>query len=233
MKSLVGLSLGAAALVGMAFTTPSFAGDRNVKFGARAGTWGYGGEVGLQLHKRFNVRAVMSGAQVNVIEELDDIEFDITADLGAAGVQADLFPLFAGVYLTGGVFSNASNVTLTAMPNEGLTLGPFDINGVEIPAVTYTAEEVGRLDGTIEFEDVATYVGLGWTGRVPLTMLELFAEGGAYFQGDAVVRYEASGLAAQDPQFLADLAAEAQLVEDELNQFGFTPAVNLGLRLRF
>lgn len=211
------------AISSVLFLPHAGADDRNIKFGARAGTLGYGAEVGIQLHKRLNVRGVMTGAEVNVIQEFEGLEYDATLQLGGSGVQLDLFPLLGGFYVSGGIFSNDNHVTAVVMPTEGITLGP----------TVYTPADVGRLDASIEVDDTATYLGAGWTGKVPFTMLEMYAEGGAYFQGEAIVRYEASGLLADDPNFLADLSAEADTVSEQLNQLGFYPAAHVGVRLRF
>ncbi len=215
------LASGATALALLAFSAPAHA--DSVKFGARGGSLGYGVEAGVQPHKRFVVRASIMQAEVNLEETFSDIDYDFTLDLGAAGVQADFYPLFGGIYLTAGVFANDNALSLIAVPTEGITLGP----------TTYTPAEVGTLTADVAFADVATYLGAGWTIKLPALPIETFFEAGAYFQGAPDISYLATGLAATDPQFLADLDTEAQELEEELSILETYPSVNLGLRLTF
>ncbi len=194
-----------------------------IKVGGRGGTLGYGGEAGLQLHKRFVLRGSMTRAEINLEETINDIDYDAEIDLGAMGVQADIYPLAGGFYLTGGYFINGNEASLRATPSEGITLGD----------TVYTPEEVGTLVGDVTFDDTAYFAGLGLTTRIPATPIETFFEGGVYFQGAPEVTYTASGLVANDPTFLADLDAEAAEVQDELAILETYPAINIGLRLSF
>ncbi len=194
-----------------------------IKVGGRGGTLGYGGEVGLQLHKRFVVRGSVTGAEINIEETINDIDYDASIELGAMGVQADIYPFIGGFYVTGGFFLNENQASLTATPSEGIAIGD----------TVYTPEEVGTLVGDVTFDDTAYFAGLGLTSRIPATPIETFVEGGVYFQGAPEVQYTASGLIANDPAFLADLDAEAAEVEDELAILETYPAINIGLRLSF
>lgn len=217
------LKAAAAAIAALTMTAPVLADMPDFKFGGRGGTLGYGLEAGVQPHKRVVVRASITQAQVNLSETFDDIDYDLTLDLGAAGVQLDVYPLFGGIYVTGGVFSNDNTVDLTATPSEG----------IEIGSTTYTPEEVGTLVGAVTFEDVATYLGLGWTVNFAVLPFESFIEAGAYFQGAPDVSYVATGLLAADPDFLADLDAEATQVEEDLSMLEVYPKLNVGLRFSF
>ena len=203
--------------------SPAFGDDQNVKFGGRIGTLGYGVEGGFQLHKRINVRASLSGAEINFNETIEGIDYKVTATTGASGAQIDLFPAFFGIYITGGLYSNDNSIELSATPEQGIQIG----------GTTYTPEQVGRLDGTVTFEDVAPYAGLGWTGKLPFTMIETFFEGGAYFQGAGEIEYVASGLLSEDPGFMADLDAEAAEIQEELSKYEVYPAINIGMRISF
>lgn len=201
----------------------AFADIENFKLGARAGTLGYGAEAGVQLHKRVNLRASVTGAKINAEETFDGIEYSVNMTLGATGVQLDLFPLIGGVYLSGGVFSNENEVAFTAVPDTTIQIGD----------TVYTGADVGQLIGDVTFDDYATYAGLGWTSRMPLLPIETFFEAGAYFQGAPQLDYVATGVATSTPGFLEDLNAEAAEIEDELSQLEFYPVANIGLRLRF
>ncbi len=204
-------------------TTPALADDPNFKFGARAGTLGFGPEIGVQLHKRINVRASFTGAEINAVETIDGIEYDANLRLGASGAQIDIFPMFGGVYVTLGGYANDNAIELTAVP----------VDDVQVGDTVYTAGQVGELLGDVAFDQFAGYAGLGWTGRLPMTAVETFIEAGAYFQGAPQVDYVATGLLSADPNFLADVTLEAEALEDELSILETYPSVNAGLRIRF
>lgn len=218
---LAGAALAVSALTVLA--PVSQARDESAVFaGAKISTLGIGAEAGYRINDHFAVRGSGTVFQYDFNETLDGIDSDIELELGAIGGQIDLHPFANAFFLSAGAYSNLNEVTTAARPSEP----------VEIGGTVYTPEEAGSITGTGRFDDIAPYAGLGAAWRLGASW-EFVTEAGAYFQGEPVISYEADGLLADNPQFDADLRAEAQKAQNDLAQFDVYPVVSLSLRRRF
>lgn len=222
MKSLTGAALAACAL-SFPFTASAHAQDERTVFaGAKISTLGVGGEAGIRFNDRFGVRASGTVFQYEFNETLDGIDSDIELELGAVGGQIDIHPFANAFFVSAGAYANLNEVTTTATPSEP----------VEIGGMIYTPEEIGSITGVGSFEDIAPYAGLGAAWRLGANW-EFVTEAGAYFQGEPEITYEATGLLADNPQFDADLRAEAEKAQEDLAQLDVYPMVSLTIRRRF
>lgn len=190
--------------------------------GARAGTLGVGGEVGVTVIPGVNVRGVVNGFDYSFDETLDGIRYDGDVELGSVGVHLDVQPWpTAPVYASAGLYLNDNKISAVGTP-----IGPTQIGNA-----TYSPAQIGTLRSDFSFEDIAPYAGLGL--RFALWKAELNLEAGAYFQGSPETRLTATGLLATDPTFQADLAREQARVADDLDNFEVYPVLNAGLRWKF
>jgi len=198
--------------------------DYTIFAGPKLSTLGAGGEIGVELNEHVSVRASGTVFQYDFNETLDDIDSSIELDLGAVGVQLDYFPFGNAFFVSGGVFSNLNDVNTSAQPS-----GPVEIGGT-----TYQPAEVGRITGNGDFADIAPYLGIGaaW-GLGDSGNWQFVAEAGAYFQGEPEITYSATGQLANDPNFIADLQAEAASAEEDLDRLATYPVVSLTIRRRF
>ena len=196
--------------------------DGGLMAGGKISTLGAGGELGLALSDHLTLRASATAFSYDFSETLDDIDSDLELDLGAIGAQLDVHPFANGFFLTGGAFSNLNEITTRAMPS----------NPVEIGDTVYQPAEIGVIEGVGTFDETVGYLGLGhvWGHQ---DGWQFAAEAGAYFQGAPTITYEATGLLANDPGFLADLEAEAASAQSDLENFDTYPVVSLALRRRF
>ncbi len=71
---------------------------------------------------------------------------------------ADWYPFGSGFRTSGGLFYNKNKFTLNAMLAAN--------NTYSIGANTYTAAQIGSLQGEISFNAVAPYIGIGWGNPV-------------------------------------------------------------------
>lgn len=198
----------------------------------KAGTPGFGVDVTLGVTEKVNVR--LSGNMFSYT--YDDYEFDedeaeidefvdkmeLSLDLLTAGAFLDWHPSGGTFRLSVGAFYNGNEASLSVTVGDTISINDVDY-------------ELQSLDGMIDFASFAPYVGIGWGNAAAAGSHWHFAfDLGVLFQGSPEVSLIAT---ATDPllqSFLnADLAAEVQEVEDDLDPFNIYPVLTLGVSYTF
>jgi hypothetical protein len=162
-----------------------------------------------------------------------DVQYDAKAEARTGTGWLDWHPRASGFRLTGGVVYNDSQVTGRSLEPPS---GSYRIGGIQVPA-----SQLGRLDGKVEFNKVAPYLGLGWGG--PLAArgnLSFTFDLGVFYQGSPSVTLTpvlAPGSPLNNPiaRQLLDLAVaeEKRRAEKDLAGYKYYPVVGLGLAYRF
>ncbi len=189
--------------------------------GARAGSGGVGGELGVQIAPTLVLRGVIQGYDYSHDQSIDGIKYDGKLKLGSYGAQMDWRPPIVPFYVTAGVFANDNQFALTATPASNVVIGN----------TSYTPAQVGTLNTKATFDDVAYFVGAGL--KLELGPLETALEAGVYAQGKPKVLYTSTGLLAANPAFQSDLAIESAKIVDELDAAEYWPMVTLQARWKF
>jgi hypothetical protein len=220
MRSLRALTL--VALV----TLPagSALADGRLALGLTGGTLGFGPELSLRPLEGIGVRANVTWLGFGLNEDVDDIEYDGDVNLLSVGAMADWYPLDGGLRLSAGVRWNGGDLQLSARPGNDVTIG----------GVSYTPAEIGRLTGTVDANEVAPLVTLGWGGRLR-DGLTLAVEAGFVYQGALEIGNlrARGGLLEGDPAVLADLEAEEERIENEVESYKYLPVLQVMLLYRF
>ncbi len=190
---------------------------------AKVGTLGAGAEVTVGVVETVNVRAGLNALTVDLGDVGGD-EGDINAKielLTLAGL-VDWHPGRTGFRLTGGVMLNRNEVGLTADTGEAVSINDRD----------YLLSD---LDGKVAFADLAPYLGIGYGNAAGAGGRWGFAlDIGVMFQGSPDVTLEARvDDPTLQPQLDADLEAEAQDIEDDVEGLKYYPVVSLGVSYRF
>jgi hypothetical protein len=190
-----------------------------ITVGPAISTLGLGGDVGIRFNDFIGVRVAGNAWVADFDAGYGDIDYNVDFTLASVGPMLDVYP-FGGVFrITGGFRYNMNGVGLTATPNTNITIG----------GTTYTPGQVGTLDGDIDLNTLAPYVGLGLEFTLLNGMMALGAEAGVLFQGEPSVSLSSStGVVSQ-----ADLDAEAQQIEDDLSILAYYPVITLYMTLRF
>lgn len=208
----------ASVLFGLLAAVPS-AWAADFGLGLRAGTQGFGGELGMGLGQHFALRAGYYKASVSGDYDDTDITYDGDLDVGGTGLIADFYPFKNGFHISAGYFSNDNAIGLEATPT-----GPQEIGDT-----TYTPAEIGTLTGDVAFDDTAPYFGLGWGRLTGAKRLGFLVDLGFLKQGSGdVTLVSSTGLVAQD-----DLDAEVAEIEDDIKDYDFWPVLSFGLAIRF
>ncbi len=186
-------------------------------------TLGLGLEAGVRLNERFGLRLGGNYFQLSFDRTIDEIDYDADAELGSIGALADVYPFGGGFRVTGGLRLNFNQAELTGRGN----------GTVEIDDVVFDADDVGTLDGDVDYDTVAPYLGIGYGGAMLGGALLVTFDLGVMYQGSPDVALTADGVLADDPALLAALENEEQKVEDDLDDYQFYPVAGIALTYRF
>lgn len=232
--ALLAIALAAPALIApvqaaedtaaLASSAPLFE-HNGFSVGARVSTLGVGGELGYRHNDWLGVRGSVHYFTFSTDERFEDVDFDVDLDLLTLGGAVDLYPFRSGFRLTGGAFYNANEADLVANPSAGTAFTIGD--------ETFRGEDIGQVDGQIDFRDIAPYAGIGYDGRLFSSVYIRF-DGGVMFQGSPRVSASSSGV---DPRIQAEfqdaLDRERREIEDDVDSFEFYPVVSIGLSYVF
>lgn len=127
---------------------------QDLSIGVRFGTLGIGPEVNKLVAGHLGVRVGANFFSYHTTRDQSDVSFDATFKLKAVTGLIDLYPKARhGFHFTVGVASNPLEFTGVGKPSGS----SYEINGV-----TYTAAQVGVLNGSAKFPSTLPYVGLGF-----------------------------------------------------------------------
>jgi hypothetical protein len=218
----------------LAFALAAAPGRAQVAVAAKAGTLGAGIELTMGLGPQLNARLGANGYDYSDRQEASDIEYDAEARLRTFTGLLDWHPGGRGFRLTGGAVYNGTEIEGSSLPPRS---GTYVIGGVPVPASL-----LGTLDGTIEFDPVVPYAGLGWGNAVSEGRGWGFVfDLGVIFQGEAEVTLtpvlppnspiNTTPGAREALQILLD--REERDIESDAADYDLYPVVSLGVSYRF
>ena len=208
---------------GVFFASMSHA--EGIGVGAKVGTLGFGLEITKGFTPSINGRIGFNSFGFDASGTESDIDYDADLNMESVAALVDWHPFSGGFRATAGLLLNNNKLEMTAK-----SAVSYDIGGT-----TYTPAEIGTFGGTVDFNDVAPYVGIGWGNAVEKGQRLTFAvDVGVLMQGSPNVDFTASGgTLSTDPTLLADLATEEAQLEDDLNDYDLFPVISLGLAFQF
>jgi hypothetical protein len=225
MSNLKSLILLAAASV----ATPAMAQDTAGEDGAvvtaavTAGTLGIGPDVGFRFSDHVGVRASATFLNVGATFDSDDLEYDGDLKLKSFGAMVDVYPFGGSFRISGGARINKNRAAVRATPT-----GTFELGDAQ-----YTQAQVGVLTGRADVKDFSPALTLGWGGSKRRGLF-FMSEAGVLFQGAARLReFTATGTAATNAAFRADLERERQSLQDDIDKVKVYPILQIGIGYRF
>lgn len=188
------------------------------------GTTGLGAHVSIPIQPQLNARLGINALEYDYEGSTSDLDYDFDLKLRTFDVLLDYFPRDSGFRITGGIVFNGNEIDAIGLPTAG---GTYTLNGR-----TYSTATAGTLTGTVDFRDVAPYLGIGWGNAVAHQKGWGFsADLGVMFQGSPRTSLTSTGCtapAAVCAQLAADVAAENAELNDELDDFKTYPVVRIG-----
>ncbi len=185
-----------------------------------------GADLTVGLARSLNLRL---GAQAWTRSETrseQEIEYDADLRLVSGELLLDVHPGERGFRISGGAIVNGNEVTAVSTEN-----AVYTINGVRYPVGL-----VGRLEGRVDTNTLAPYLGIGWGNAVaPGGPWRFAIDVGAFYQGKPKVALTAHPIIPilLPARFEEDLEAERQDIENDLDSYRFYPVVSLGVSYRF
>lgn len=190
---------------------------------ARIGTLGLGVEASRTIPvANLTARLGYNTFTYDYDDSIDGIDYDLELDLQSVSALVDWRPWGRLTHFTAGVLYNLNEVVAFSDPTGSITIGE----------IVFPGDDVGTLNGTVEFDDFAPYLGVGW--NVPLAPSFLLSlELGVVLQGSPRVSLTADGDLADEPQFQEQLEAERAAFEEDIEDFEYYPVLSLGFVKRF
>ncbi|MBL7188673.1 MAG: hypothetical protein ISS70_20300 [Phycisphaerae bacterium] len=192
----------------------------------KTGTLGMGGELTTGIAPNVNARVGINTMDLDFEGDIDDIEFDIGADFSSFSALVDYYVFDGSFRVSGGIVSMNHELALKATGAAGEREDIGDGN--------YDWEtDIGTLSGSVEIDDVAPYVGIGWGNTLGRNKRwGFYTDLGIAFAGSPDAKLSATGAGAT-PGLAEDLAKEEDEIQDELDAFRFYPVLSMGLFFRF
>lgn len=192
--------------------------------GAKIGTLGAGVELTKNLYTNINGRIGLNAGSKCESGTESGINYSIDFDVKSATLFFDWHPFSGGLRFSTGVAINDNELTLVGVSATSYTIG----------TTTYTAAQVGTLNGSVTFDNINPYLGVGWGNAVdPDDRFTFSADLGVLYQGTPEAKLTATGLIASNAAFQADLAAEQAELNQSLDDFELYPVISVGLAYRF
>jgi hypothetical protein len=210
--------------------------------GLKVGTLGLGLDISRSITQKLNVRLSLNGASYSDSGTESDVEYDYDLTLGTAGLLLDYFPMDNEFRISAGAYYNANEFELTGKP---AVAGTYNINGT-----TYTTADLGALNGLVEFDEVAPYIGIGWGNSTKKAGWGFSVDVGVMYHGEPKVDLTATkgrgitdaeaagGAAAVAATTLwnnieTDVASEETELLNELNDYKIYPVISFGVTYTF
>jgi hypothetical protein len=214
-----------ALVLGLTCAAGPLTAQTSFSIGARASTLGFGAEVAKLVSPHLGVRVAAYRYSRSFSDTQSDVAYNV--DLKFKGVSAlvDLYPSARGSFhLTGGLLTAPAEVDGVGQPS-GDT---YDFNGT-----TYTAAQVGTVNGTVRWDDKMPYVGLGWgTPAARKGGLSFLFDLGVGL-GKPTVGLTASS-AVPGSTLAQDVEAERQDIQKDVDKYAKVyPVISFGLAWRF
>lgn len=216
-------TLSKAALAALALCTCSIA-SADFGFGLKAGTLGVGIEGRWSFLPWLDVRLGANRYDYDDDGSQAGINYDSTFALDTFYVTGNLRVPLSPFRITAGAFDNRNEFLMGSTDMGGAN---FDIGGA-----TFSAADVGTLNGVASFSAVSPYLGVGYDIEI-LGKVGVNLDFGVLWQGVPTVTLQADGAAADLPAFQDALELERLELEDELDDFKAWPVVSLGFVYNF
>jgi hypothetical protein len=217
--------------VPLLFALSTFGGAASAQaIAARAGSTGFGADLGFPVTDYFGLRVNATGGSVSRSTTESGVHYDARLRFGTAMGLLDFFPGGGRFRLSTGIAYNDNRLDLRARDSSGGT--------IEINDRTYNISDIGPVTGQVRFNKANPYFGVGW-GSASRSL-----GAGLFFSADIgvlivspTVRLNANCPSvftpAQCAQLQNDLREEEQQFKDSWGYHSWYPVLSFGLGYRW
>jgi hypothetical protein len=214
-------AVAALSVPGVAFADPFAAGPQLPAVGVQISTLGAGFQLAKPLGFATDVRVASGNLELNRSGTTDGFAYIGNGHLRNISALFDFRPMRSAFRLTAGLLFSHDGADVTGTPQDGA----YTFNGH-----TYSASQVGNVNGSIHFGNLAPYVGIGF-GQPRHARVFLTGDFGVALR-NVQTSLTATGPATALPQFTTDLAQTRRQLNSAANILRTYPVVSLGLATR-
>ncbi|MFC0254041.1 hypothetical protein [Massilia consociata] len=222
-------ALATLAVLAACFASASAHAQAGVAVSADLGTTGAGLHLTVPVAPALNARIGLNYLGYDFAQRSGLVDYDLSGKLHTYDLLADWYVRPGSNFrLTAGLIYNGTRFDARGQPAGGR----FTFNGN-----TYSAAEVGTLNGSVRFRRAAPYFGIGWGNALsPDKRWQFNADIGAFYQGKARVRLAALGCtvsSAACDALARDLAVEELRLQDDVSDYRLFPVLRASLSYSF
>lgn len=203
--------------------------ESDMSFGVRAGTLGGGLELTADLSDEFSVRGGLNYIKFDFDASLGGVDYTMEPEFSNISILLDYHPFSGAFRLTGGLYLTDHTVDVSGTV-------PQDVVPEEYSQYAYLTDRA-RLQGSVDFNSIAPYAGLGWSSGRGEYGWGMSCDFGLLFQGVATV----SDLAvvtdvdygAYQSEVDAFLDEQEKEIQDELDKYEIYPVAAIMLHYSF
>ena len=206
----------------------------NASVAVRVSTLGVGVEGSALVAPNVALRLGYSGYSYSHTQTSQDVMYDGKLKLSSVSALADVYPSQAGTFhVTAGLIFNSNTITAHGKPSSMGGAQTYTLNGM-----TFSAADVGSLDGRASFSKTAPYFGIGFGKPAGSSPVQFLFDVGVVFQGKPHLSLARNGgINITNPtlndQINAAINAQRDKTQSDLNKFQYYPVVSVGLAYQF
>jgi opacity protein-like surface antigen len=201
----------------------------DVGVSADIGTTGFGLHLSAPLQENLNARIGVNYLHYSYTGNTSDVDYDFKLKLTSLEALLDWFPMESQFRVSAGLIYNGNKVDATGKSN---STGKYKLGENE-----YSQNDIGRIDGKVDFRKVVPYLGIGWGNALAKDKGWGFTSDlGVIFQGSpntSLTNSECNLTASACEVLVTDVAAENVKLRDKADSFKFYPVVRVGVSYKF
>ena len=190
----------------------------------KIGTLGLGAELDIAFSDSFGARLGYNSYKYNHTADISSVNYDAELQLRTVSILGDWYPFSGSFRASGGLMYNDNQSHYTGVP----TGGTYTINGV-----TYNATDIGSLNGSLTFDNIAPYLGIGWGNPVQNGKgWGMVVDIGVLFQGTPKTTLTATCLSPIPTvctSLQSDVAAENAQLQSDVSNYKYWPVGSIGI----
>lgn len=191
--------------------------------GLRASTQGAGIEVAKKLGDSTAVRLGLNYTNIDFTSAQAGIDYQADFEFKSVNLFLDYYPGNGPFRLSGGLVIDKNNASVTALPGISYSIGNL----------TFTDAEVGTLQGSVSFNDVTPYLGIGIGNPFRGGKWTFTVEAGAYLINPQAVLTSTGGTLSNNPLLLDELEREVTDLNNDMDSLPVWPVIGFTLSRRF
>ena len=187
-----------------------------VSAAVRVSTLGIGVEAGVLVAPTVALRVGYSGYSYSKTQTSQDVTYDAKLKLSSVSALADVYPSQSGTFhFTAGLLFNSNKITANGKPSSVGATQTYTLNGM-----TFSASDVGTLDGQASFQKTAPYLGFGFGKPAGTSPVQFLFDVGVVFQGKPHLSLARNGGVAITNPILSDQINAAINAQRDKNPVG-------------